>query len=143
MSVDTTVAPRATPPITVPRLHALRAGYLFMGVGLALVKWPLLGDAHALPVYEGVTLCLLTALSLLALLGVRHPVAMLPVLLLETAWKVLWLSLVALPAAVAGDLGAARTDVLVSCTFVVVVVAVTPWRHAWRTFVTGPGDRWR
>ena len=40
-----------------------------MGVGLALVKWPLLPDAHTMPLYEGVTLCLLTAMSLLALVG--------------------------------------------------------------------------
>lgn len=44
----------------------MRAGYLFLGVGLALVKWPQLPDAHSLPLYQGVTLCLLTAMSLLA-----------------------------------------------------------------------------
>lgn len=55
----------------------MRAGYLLMGVGLAVVRWPLLPEAHALPLYKGVTLCLPTAMSLLALLGLRHPVALL------------------------------------------------------------------
>ena len=32
-----------------------------------------LPDAHTMPLYEGVTLCLLTALSLLAFLGLRYP----------------------------------------------------------------------
>jgi hypothetical protein len=75
------------PDLSLARLHAMRGGYLLMGVGLALVRWPKLPGAHNLPVYEGVTLCLLTAMSLLAFLGLRHPVKMLPVLLFEAAWK--------------------------------------------------------
>jgi hypothetical protein len=71
----TAPAPPATPADLSPtRLHLMRAGYLLMGVGLALVKWPLLPDAATLPLYEGVTLCLLTAMSLLAILGLRYPV---------------------------------------------------------------------
>jgi hypothetical protein len=114
-----------------------------MGVGLVLVKWPQLPDAHALPLYEGVVLCLLTAMSLLAFLGLRHPVAMLPVLLFETAWKLLWLALVALPKAAAGSLGPAAAEVAVNCSLVVVILAVTPWRHVWRTYVRAGGAPWR
>ena len=79
-----------------------------MGVGLAIVKWPLLATAHTLPLYDGVTLCLLTAMSLLALLGLRHPVRLLPLLLFESAWKLLWLSVVALPVATPRGGGRAR-----------------------------------
>ena len=121
----------------------MRAGYLLMGVGLALVKWPLLPDAAALPLFEGVTLCLLTAMSLLAFLGLRYPVKLLPVLLFESAWKLLWLSLVALPKATAGALDAATTEILVNCSLVVVILAVTPWRYVWRNYVRATGDRWR
>jgi hypothetical protein len=88
--------------LALTRLHLMRAGYLLMGVGLALVKWPLLPDAATLPLYEGVTLCVLTAMSLLAFLGLRYPVKLLPVLLFESAWKLLWLALVALPRATSG-----------------------------------------
>jgi len=86
--------------LALTRLHLMRAGYLLMGVGLALVKWPLLPGAAALPLYEGVTLCLLTAMSLLAILGLRYPVKLLPLLLFESIWKLLWLSLVAFPQAI-------------------------------------------
>jgi hypothetical protein len=120
----------------------MRAGYLFMVVGLAIVKWPQLADAHTLPPYEGVTLCLLTAMSLLALLGVRHPVSLLPVLVFESAWKVLWLSLVALPRAVGGELDGDRAAIAVNCSFVVVILAVIPWRYAWRRYVRA-AEPWR
>ena len=114
-----------------------------MGLGLALVKWPLLSDVAGLPLYEGVTLCMLTALSLLAFLGLRHPVRLLPVLLFESAWKVGWLALVALPDSVGDGLDAAETETLFSCSLVVVIIAIVPWRYVWRTYVSAPGDPWR
>ena len=129
--------------LSLIRLHSMRAGYLLMGVGLALVKWPLLPDAATLPLYEGVTLCLLTAMSLLAFLGLRYPVTLLPVLLFESAWKLLWLALVALPRAVSGGLDAATTETVISCSLVVVVLAVIPWPYVWRHYVLATGDRWR
>lgn len=130
------------PELSVTRVNLMRAGYLLMVAGLAATKWPLLPDASRLPLYEGVTVCMLIAMSLLALVGLRHPVRMLPVLLFETAWKLLWLAAVALPRVLAGDLDAATSQVLASCTLVVVVIAVTPWRYAWRTYVRR-GDLWR
>ena len=143
MSVITPAAPKTEADLSLLQLNLMRAGYLLMGVGLALVKWPLLADADALPLYEGVTLCLLTAMSFLAFLGLRYPVRLLPVLLFESAWKLLWLTLVALPTAMAGDLDAATTETLFNCSLVVVILAVTPWRYVWRTYVRAPGDRWR
>ena len=146
MSVATAAAPVSTTPaadLSLTRLHVMRAGYLFMAVGLMVVKWPSLPDAHTLPLFEGVTLCLLTAMSLLALLGVRYPVRLLPVLLFESTWKLLWLSLVALPKAAGGDLDAATSDILVNRSLVVVILAVVPWRFVWRNYLQTAGDRWR
>ncbi|PVG80737.1 hypothetical protein DDE18_21565 [Nocardioides gansuensis] len=137
------VASTTRPDLSLTRLHLMRAGYVLMGVGLALVKWPLLPDAHSLPLYEGVTLCLLTAMSLLALLGLRYPVKLLPLLLFETAWKLLWLSLVALPRATSGGLDSATTEMVINCSLVVVIIAVTPWRYVWTQYVRTGGDRWR
>jgi hypothetical protein len=143
MSVAARVAPTTATDLSLTRLHLMRAGYLLIGVGLVLVKWPLLPDADALPLYEGVTLCLLTAMSLLAFVGLRHPVKLLPLLLFEAAWKLLWLALVALPRATAGGLDAATTDVAVNCSLVALILALIPWGYVWRTYVHAPGERWR
>ena len=143
MPASTTTTAAAAADLSPTRLNLMRGGYLLMGVGLVLVKWPLLPKAHTLPLYEGVTLCLLTAMSLLAFLGLRYPVKLLPVLLFESAWKLLWLSLVALPQAVDGDIDAATSEVAVNCSLVVVILAVTPWHYVWRTYVRAPSDRWR
>jgi hypothetical protein len=130
--------------LPVYRLNLMRVGYLVMGVGLALFKWPLLfGAAPSLPVFEGVVAALLTAMSLLAFLGLRHPLAMLPILLFECGWKAIWFVAVALPHLLAGDIDAATTAVLANCSVVVVIAAVTPWGYAWRRYVTTAGDKWR
>jgi hypothetical protein len=126
------------------RLHLMRVGYAFMGVGLAVVKWPaVINHDNTWPLFEGIVACLLTAMSLLAFLGLRYPVRLLPVLLFESIWKLLWLSAVALPKAVAGDLDPATQDVVVNCSLVVIILAVMPWRYVWQQYVTAPGDRWR
>jgi hypothetical protein len=129
--------------LSTRRLNVLRFGYAFMGVGLAIVKWPLLLQAPSLPVMDGVVACLLTAMSLLAFLGLRYPVQMLPILVFEVAWKLIWIATVAVPHLVAGDTDAATREVLISCFLVVVIVAVIPWGHVWRRYVKTPGDAWR
>lgn len=139
------MSPPAAPMagLTIRRLTAMRAGYLLMGIGLAVVKWPQLRELATLPVYEGVTLCLLTAMSVLALLGLRHPVTLLPVLLFETIWKLLWLSMVALPNAMSGGLDPATQEIAVNCALVTVIIAVIPWPAVWRGYVRAPATPFR
>jgi hypothetical protein len=133
-----------TADLPLYRLHLMRAGYLVMGVGLAIVKWPvLINHDSSWPLFEGVTTCILTAMSLLAFLGLRYPVRLLPILLFESAWKLIWLSVVGLPKAVAGDMDSATQAVAVNCAVVVVILAVTPWPYVWQQYVRAPGDRWR
>ncbi|MFD1507039.1 hypothetical protein FE374_03595 [Georgenia yuyongxinii] len=130
--------------LSTRRLNVMRLGYAFMGVGLAVVKWPLfVQGVHSLPLMEGVVACLLTGMSLLALLGLRYPVTMLPILLFEVAWKLIWLAAVALPLAFSDGLDAAAGEVLFNCSFVVVIIAVIPWAYTWRRYVTAAGATWR
>ncbi len=130
--------------LSTRRLNVMRLGYAFMGVGLVIVRWPrLIQDAPSLPLMEGVVTCLLTAMSLLAFLGLRYPARMLPILLFEVTWKVIWIAAIAVPHLVAGDMNAATRDVLFNCSFVVVIIAVIPWRYAWRRYARTPGDAWR
>jgi len=143
MSSTTAAAATTHSDPSLTRLHLMRAGYLLIGGGLALVKWPLLPDVATLPLYEGMTLCILTAMSLLAFLGLRYPVKLLPLLLFESVWKLIWLALVALPEAIGGGLDTVMTETVISCSLVVVILAVTPWPYVWRHYMRATGDRWR
>ena len=137
------VAPDRLAEVALWRLNTMRIGYAVMGVGLAVVRWPdVITYDRAMPTYEGVTAVLLTAMSLLAFLGLRYPVRLLPILLFETLWKLIWLGVVALPAALADEVDAAMAEVIVDCSLVVVILAVVPWRYVWQRYVTAPGDPW-
>ncbi|MCC4587992.1 hypothetical protein LL962_12910 [Xanthomonas sp. NCPPB 1067] len=78
----------ASAPDAVPlwRLYGLRAGYLLLVVGLGVQVWPGIVLRHdAWELMEGVVQCMLGAIGLLALLGLRSPLKMLPLLLFEIA----------------------------------------------------------
>ena len=140
------IDPRTVRPGSLPiyRLNLMRAGYLLMGVGLAVTKWPvMLHDPAALPLMDGVVAAMLTAMSLLAFVGLRYPVKLVPLLVFESMWKLLWLATVGLPHLVAGDVDPALGRTLFSVALVVVILAVTPWDHVWRQYVRAPGDPWR
>ena len=148
MTVDAARPPRLPADVGAElplwRLHLLRVGYLVMGLGLAVVKWPVvIGYDRSMPLFEGVVAVILTAMSLLAFLGLRYPIRLLPILLFECLWKIIWLGVVALPAVAAGDVDAAMQEVIVNCLVVVIIFAVVPWRYVWQRYVVAKGDRWR
>jgi hypothetical protein len=126
------------------RLYALRACYLLMVVGLGLMIWP--GIIHHQKPWElmqGVVHCMLAALSALALLGLRQPLRMLPLLLFEIAWKSIWLIVVAAPLWQAHQMDADTLETANDCLMVAIFIVAIPWRYVWANYVTAPADRWR
>lgn len=134
---------RPSAPLSLWQLNLLRVGYLVMGGGLAVFKWPLLFDHGPWGLAEGTVEYMLVAMSVLALLGLRYPLRMLPILLFEVAWKLIWLGLVAWPLWTAGRLDGATAVQADAVLWVVIIVAVTPWRYAFTQYVTTAGEPWR
>ncbi|QTC93292.1 hypothetical protein IFJ75_09865 [Brevundimonas goettingensis] len=131
-------------PLPLWRLYGLRAGYLLLAVGLGVQVWPgILADHSDWELMEGVVQCMLGAIGLLALLGLRYPVRMLPLLFFEMLWKALWLGFVAAPRLMAGQMDDGAWSTLSACLLVVVFPIVTPWRRVASLFITARGDRWR
>jgi hypothetical protein len=88
---------------------------------------------------------MLLAMSLLALLGLRYPVKMLPILLFESMWKLTWFAVVALPQLVGDRMDAATTELFANILWVVIILAVIPWgfvaRSTWPLPVTAGAQR--
>jgi hypothetical protein len=125
------------------QLNLLRVGYLVMGGGLAITKWPLIFDHGTWGLAEGTKVCMLVAMSVLALLGLRYPARMLPILLFEVAWKLIWLGVVALPLWSDGRLeGATRTQAG-TVLLVAIIIAVIPWGHVLVRYALAPAEPWR
>ncbi len=131
--------------VSTLRLNVLRATYLLVAVAMGAQVWPLVlqhpaGVAHM----TGVVRSMLGAITLLALLGVRHPLKMLPLLFVELAWKTVWVLSFGLPRWSAGLLDAGTAETMQACLFgLVLFPLVIPWKYVWTQFVRVPGDRWR
>jgi len=140
-----TPAARAEEEVSLIRIYLLRAMYAIVVVGLGLFVWPsYLARAPEMPLFTGVALTMLAAFSILCVIGIRHPVAMLPVLLWELLWKSMWLLMIALPLWASGQMDARTAQTVTDCLVGVVLVPLAiPWGYVWRRYVRQPGARWR
>ena len=121
----------------------MRVGYAVMGGGLAITKWPEFLAHEPWELKHGTVLTMLVAMSVLALMGLRYPQKMLPILLFEVGWKLTWLGIVALPLWSDGRLTGATLDQTAAVLWVIIVIAVIPWRHVISQYVLARGERWR
>lgn len=130
--------------VSLFRLYLLRALYLLIAVGLALHIWPqIVHPEKALSLWHGVGWALLSAMGLLAVLGLRYPLKTLPLLFFELAWKAIWLIAIAAPLWLAGRIDPDTAETLPECLMGVIVLIVIPWGYVWRHYVKASGDRWR
>jgi hypothetical protein len=93
---------------------------------------------------EGVAFSFYAALSTLSALGLRYPLKMVPLLLLQLFYKSAWLLAVAIPLSSAGPLtpnlaGAVKPFVI----GVLLDILVIPWPYVVANYLLAPGDRWK
>ena len=139
----TTVAPAiAQGAVSLPRLYLLRAAYLLLVVGLGAMIVPVL-ISHE-PMARGVIPSLLGAVWLLAFIGLRHPLEMLPLLMFEFVWKAIWMLVFGLPQWSSGQLPPTFSEDFFNIAVgIIVMPLVIPWDYVWRRYVKRPGARWR
>ena len=136
---------RPVADVGLVRLYVLRASYAVIAFAQGLKTWPaIFHPTHAWDFWHGVGLSFFGALTALSLLGIRYPVRMLPLLLFEFAWKLIWALAVWLPAllnhSLTGDVAGNAVGILLGP---VVLLFLLPWGHLWKQYVIAPGDRWR
>lgn len=126
------------------RLWVMRAFYLFMAVGIGATVWPLIiGHPADLARMTGVALALLGTIGLLALLGLRYPLQMLPLLLFELIWKAVWLAAFALPRWLGGSLDEGMRTTMFETSLGAVLLLVIPWRYVFHHYARKPAERAR
>jgi hypothetical protein len=123
------------------RLYVLRAVYLLIGLGEGSQVAPGL-FVHE-PTARGVIASLLAGMCLLDLLGIKYPRQMLPLLLFEFAWKLIWMLAFGLPQWLSGVQPPTFAEDFFNIAFgVILMPLVIPWGYVWRHYVKAPGDRW-
>jgi len=128
--------------VSLVRIYVLRATYLLLVVGLGGMIVP---DVVSHPlVSRGVIPSLLGAIWLLAFVGLKHPLEMLPLLLFEFAWKTIWMVAYGSPQWFAGQLPPTFADYAFNIGLgVIIMPLVIPWGYVYRHHVKQPGARWR
>lgn len=137
-----TATNRVEGEVSLARLYVLRATYALLAVGIGAMILPVI-ISHE-PLARGVIPSLIGAVGLLALIGLRYPLAMLPLLIFEFVWKTLWLLVFGLPQWLAGTTPPTFAEDFANILFgVVLMPIVIPWAYVWRHYVRQPAERWR
>lgn len=130
------------------RLNLLRALYLLVSVGLAISFWPaLLNHSDLWPRWaqrRGEMVAMLLALSMLCAWGLRYPLQMLPLLIFELVWKIVWVVAFAYPLWQLGAMTAGVEESFYACLAgIVITPLILPWRYIAHHYFGKPGQRWR
>lgn len=128
--------------LPVWRLNLLRAMYLVLVIGLGATVVPDI-VSHGLR-ERGVIASLLGAVWLLAIVGLRYPQRMLPLLLFEFVWKLLWMLAYGLSQWTSGQRPPTFADDFFNIALgVILVPLVLPWPWLWRHYARARAERWR
>ncbi len=121
-------------------IYLLRLLYVLMFFVLGWQTWThVLTHRGPWEPMDAVAWCVWTAFATLAGLGILRPVKMLPIVLLEVFYKVLWLGLVAYPLWRQGTLAGSPAEGTTSAfLWVILPIAAVPWGYAFATYVYRP-----
>ena len=111
--------------------------YLLIGIGLGISVWPeMINHGKPWDPLHGVAFSFWAALSTLMLLGVRFPVRMLPLMLLQLFHKLTWLIGVGYPLWSAGHLDRVASGLIKACVIGAVLdLIVIPWPYVFERYV--------
>jgi hypothetical protein len=121
-------------------IYGLRLFYFLMAAFIATDSWTtILTHQGPWDHIRAVAFSVWATYTTMSILGLIHPLRMLPIMVFMIGYKTIWLSIVAYPLWRAGTLvgspaeGMARTFI-----WVVIPMVVVPWKYFFRTFVMLP-----
>ena len=119
------------------QIGGLRLFYFLMAAFVATDSWRgLLTHEGPWDPVRAIAVCVWAAYPTLAILGLRHPLRMLPLMLFMLFYKSLWLGFVAFPLWQAGTLWDTPTGEMTKAFLALpIVMLVVPWGYAYRTYV--------
>ena len=131
--------------VSTVRLYLMRALYLLNVVLIGSSVWPqVLHHSQSVPLMEGVAFSFYVALSTLSLFGLRYPLKMLPLLLVQLFYKSAWLLAFVVPLWLAHALTSELAGALPAMLIGVILDLVTiPWPYVVANYFLMPGDRWK
>lgn len=112
------------------RINAMRLLFLLMATFMGGFVWyRLIFESLGQPLQWGLAKSMLGGLAVMSLLGIRYPLQMLPLMLYETAWKTIWLVVIALRAWLAGNWNIEFQGLFQDCVGIVIAYFIIPWPY--------------
>jgi len=118
------------------RFYLLRFYFVLNFAALGFDAWSeIIGHTGLWQPIPGIAYSFWAAFSLLAILGIIHPLKMLPLLLLQFTYKLIWSTIVAYPLWAAHQLPASHELTNIMVKGVLIDIVVIPWPYVLRNFV--------
>ena len=128
--------------VSTLRLYLLRVLDLLLVLMLGSDVWPeLLHPSTPIAALEGVAYSFWGALSLLGLLGIRSPLKMMPLVMAQFFYKLIWVLAVFLPLQSAG-LPVSEGLKRAMLGGLLVDLVVIPWPYVIAQYVLSPSEPW-
>lgn len=118
------------------QIGLLRTFYFLMAAFVATDAWRgILTHEGPWDPVRAVAVCVWAAYPTLGVLGLLHPLRMLPLMLFMVLYKSIWLVAVAFPLWRTGQLwGTPAGDMTAAFAALPVAIAAIPWGYVWRTY---------
>ena len=135
---------KGAPPVPLWKTWGLRIIFAAMVIVLGSKQLNyLLEGASEWSNWRGLGHSMLFTLAVLAIGGVFRPLAFLPVMIYEMAWKIVWLAVVALPPWLAGEQIPGIVNAQSSIIGIGILMILIPWKYVWWRYFAQPIEPWR
>ncbi len=121
-------------------IWGLRLFYALMAAFVATDAWAtLLQHEGPWAPMTAITYCVWATYPTLAVLGLIHPLRMLPIMLFTIGYKTLWFVFVAYPLWATGSLAGSSAEPITNAFLgLPILILVVPWGYVWRAYVKVP-----
>lgn len=124
------------PPLSLSklRLNVLRVVYALTFLTLGSKMWPIIiSPDEMLEPFNGIVYAFWAAYSTLMILGVWHPLKMIPLILLQLFYKLVWVLGVAYPLWVAGQFDPMNSALFRSFSIAIIIdLFIIPWPYLFK-----------
>jgi hypothetical protein len=119
------------------RFYLLKFYFALNFVALGFSAWSeILSHTGLWQPIPGIAYSFLAAFSLLAILGVIHPLKMIPLLLIQFTYKLIWSIIVAYPIWSANQLQSSDQLTNIMVKGVIIDLFIIPWLYVWRHYIS-------
>jgi len=125
------------------QIYLLRAVFTLTLIFIGMFSWTaIINHEGAWKPVNAVAFCMWAAYSTMSVLGIIKPLKMLPIIVLQVFYKIVWLSIVAYPLWVRDELAGSDAEQMTSdFMWVIMPIVAMPWGYFLRSFFRSAGAK--